>query len=309
MSAKSIPSAALLRQDLAWIRQHFDIDELLNHRITPGDIQQYYSQSNIAYRLVHSLGGAVHMALSQGGRFRFSDYDGHARYLIQHIQSFGQEVLELGCGTGYNLEKLAVSQPGNRFYGVDITHLHVIQAKNRLRNHNNAIVNQGDFHKLSYGNGKFDTVYDVEAVCHAQNIEQVVGEVYRVLKPSGFFILFDGFRVVPSGQLSEDEYLARRLIEKSMALENVVLVDDLITKAEEADFLVKERIDIADQIMPNLLRLRQLIMPWRLLPFGFSIAHQILPANLVNNAIAALLMPYMVGNGYQGYFRILLQKR
>ncbi|MCA9886135.1 MAG: class I SAM-dependent methyltransferase, partial [Anaerolineae bacterium] len=217
-------------------------------------------------------------------------------------------VLELGCGAGFNLRKLAVAQPANQFFGVDLTPSHTRQSRHAVRKYPNATVTNADFHYLPFTDELFNILYDVESVCHSDNIGNVLAEAWRVLKSGGSFILFDGFRVVPSAKLTEDEYLARRLIEKSMAIDEAILISDFLDEARRQDFIVEECTDLASQIMPNLKRLRQILTVWRSIPGLFDVSCLLLPREMAQNAIAALLMPSMVGQGYQGYYRIILQK-
>lgn len=297
-----------LKRDLGWIHQHFNVDELLGHTVSHQDIQRYYTRSSLAYRLLHSLDGAVHMSLSKDGRFRFSDYAAQVQQLASLIPQSNASVLELGCGAGFNLRKLSAAQSANQFFGVELTPSHARQSRHAVRKHPNTNITNADFHYLPFADASFDTMYDVESVCHSDNIAQVLAEAWRVLKPGGSFILFDGFRVAPSEKLTKDEYLARRLIEKSMAIDEAILISDFLDEARRQDFIVEECTDLASQIMPNLKRLRQILTVWRSIPGLFDVSCLLLPREMAQNAIAALLMPSMVGQGYQGYYRIILQK-
>jgi len=96
------------------------------------------------------------------------------------------KILDIGCGTGRNLELL------NKFgftSGIDSSKLAVKFCKKRgLKN-----INYGLANKLSYSLSVFDliTLFDVLYHKEIKNDLQVLKEAYRVLKSKGFILVTD----------------------------------------------------------------------------------------------------------------------
>ena len=44
---------------------------------------------------------------------------------------------------------------------------------------------------MSFADGAFDKVYAIEATCHAVDVRNAYGEIYRVLKPGGLFACYE----------------------------------------------------------------------------------------------------------------------
>jgi ubiquinone/menaquinone biosynthesis C-methylase UbiE len=94
------------------------------------------------------------------------------------------EVLEIGIGTGVNLP----------FYPENITTLTVIdpsdavrpRAKKRADATGRTIKwHQGKGEQLPFDDGSFDTVVSADVLCSVDNVDEVLREAYRVLKPGG----------------------------------------------------------------------------------------------------------------------------
>ena len=102
----------------------------------------------------------------------------------------GKRVLDIGCGSGSDLLRLARS--GAKIVGLDITDRAVELSKKRLISEN-----FNDFFITKY-NGKsfdffedasFDLVISSGVLHHTPFIDDIISEVYRVLSPNGKFSL------------------------------------------------------------------------------------------------------------------------
>ncbi len=94
----------------------------------------------------------------------------------------------------------------------------------------NRFVVTGDFHDVQYGDRSFDAVY-TNALDHAFDLERVIAEAKRVLKPLGVFIA----EIVRG---SKDEGGREPGDFESIWWEHV---DDLIARIERAGFAVRSR--------------------------------------------------------------------
>ena len=94
----------------------------------------------------------------------------------------GRRVLELGCGTGIFLEKVAAS--GARLVGLDLSEDLLAKARARLGAVSNVVLHRGNAEHLPYADATFDTVYG-SSVLHHLDLDRALGEVLRVLRPGG----------------------------------------------------------------------------------------------------------------------------
>jgi SAM-dependent methyltransferase len=95
----------------------------------------------------------------------------------------GEKVLEVGCGTGADL--LQFAKHGALATGVDLTTNHVELA--RIRIGELAVVHKADARHLPFEDESFDFVYSHGVLHHCDEPEQVVREIFRVLRPGGRF--------------------------------------------------------------------------------------------------------------------------
>lgn len=118
----------------------------------------------------------------------------HARslypVLLKKLSSLDfNAALDLGCGTGAVMQAILQSFPDKRVYGIDISENMLQKAKEKLQD--NAYLTLGDSEHLPYANETFDVVYCNDSFHHYPAPEKVIAEVYRVLKPTGSFIISD----------------------------------------------------------------------------------------------------------------------
>jgi 2-polyprenyl-6-hydroxyphenyl methylase/3-demethylubiquinone-9 3-methyltransferase len=101
----------------------------------------------------------------------------------------GKNVLDLGCGGGFMSEALALR--GATVIGIDPAEKAIAIAQRHATHQNLSIrylVGTGE--RLPVAGGSIDYVVCVDVLEHVVDLEQVIGEVRRVLRPGGMF-LFD----------------------------------------------------------------------------------------------------------------------
>ena len=94
----------------------------------------------------------------------------------------GRRALELGCGTGIFLEKVAPS--GARLVGLDLSEDLLARARGRLGAAPNVTLHRGNAECLPYADASFDAVYG-SSVLHHLDLDRALQEVRRVLRPGG----------------------------------------------------------------------------------------------------------------------------
>jgi ubiquinone/menaquinone biosynthesis C-methylase UbiE len=93
----------------------------------------------------------------------------------------GRDVLEVGCGTGLILEKLA--KIAKRAEGVDLSPGMLALAKQR-----GLVVREGSATELPFDDGSFDVAVSFKVLAHVPDIERALAEMARVCRPGGHVI-------------------------------------------------------------------------------------------------------------------------
>jgi SAM-dependent methyltransferase len=94
----------------------------------------------------------------------------------------GKLALEIGCGTGLFLEKVAPA--GARLVGIDLSLDLLAKARSRLAGVPNVVLHRGNAEHLPYAASSFDAVYG-SSVLHHLDLDRALAEVFRVLRPGG----------------------------------------------------------------------------------------------------------------------------
>lgn len=115
-----------------------------------------------------------------------------AEFHIPEIAKFenfkDRDVLEIGCGLG--TDGLQFAKAGARYVGVDLTPAAVSLSKEHFSLFNiNGIFFEVNAEKLPFPDNNFDHVYSFGVIHHSPDIEAIVREIYRVLKPNGTFCI------------------------------------------------------------------------------------------------------------------------
>jgi len=103
----------------------------------------------------------------------------------------GDVVLEIGVGTGFSLKEIAKSVGAvGKAYGIDITPEMLRLTEKRLRKAglmDRVELQEGDARAIPYEDNMFDAVYMAATLelFDTPDIPKVLGEIKRVLKPSG----------------------------------------------------------------------------------------------------------------------------
>lgn len=99
-------------------------------------------------------------------------------------------VLDIGCGGGININRMA--QNAKKVYGVDysIESVKLSQEVNKeYVSRGKVEILEGNVESLPFNDDTFDIITAFETVYFWPNIEKSFGEVKRVLKPGGIFMI------------------------------------------------------------------------------------------------------------------------
>lgn len=118
----------------------------------------------------------------------------------------GAKILDLGCGTGLELDHYFKINESARVTCIDVAvkMLEKLKAKFSGRN---IIVKEGSYFEIPFERGYYDAAVSVESLHHFSGEEKVFlyKKIYDALKEDGYFVLTDYFA------LSEEQELEFRL--------------------------------------------------------------------------------------------------
>ena len=115
--------------------------------------------------------------------------DGHGdvvRQVIEHMEfKAGDQILDLGCGSGWGTRLLANGAPGSGAIGVDVSPEMISKADSLHDWTYRARYEKGTFEALDFPDGKFNKIFSMEALYYAIDLDRALAEMFRVLKPGG----------------------------------------------------------------------------------------------------------------------------
>jgi len=105
----------------------------------------------------------------------------------------GDRVLDVGCGFGHEVRRLADSAgPQGRVVGVDRNSAMIAEARRRAAHLTNAVAYEvGDAHHLALPDDTFDLCRTERVLRYLENPEGTLREMARVVRSGGFVVSFD----------------------------------------------------------------------------------------------------------------------
>ncbi|MEA3255733.1 MAG: class I SAM-dependent methyltransferase [Candidatus Altiarchaeota archaeon] len=101
-----------------------------------------------------------------------------------------KQALEVGCGVGVVSSYLA-EKYGWDVTGIDLDPDQIKRAKNNNIKDESLKFLEADATRLPFENNEFDMVLSFDALHHIPDWDKALGEISRVLKPEGFYVLND----------------------------------------------------------------------------------------------------------------------
>ena len=151
---------------------------------------------------------------------RLDGYDEHMRRDIESADEFypftaerlACHILDLGCGTGLELEELFLLNPSAKVTGIDLSQGMLSALKKKFVDRDVSLI-VGSYFSVPFGVDAFDAAVSVESLHHFTKEEKIplYAKLCRALKENGYFILTDYFS--PSDEAEREyrnEYLARK---------------------------------------------------------------------------------------------------
>ncbi|KAG2234255.1 sterol 24-C-methyltransferase [Thamnidium elegans] len=214
---------------------------------------QAQNMTNAFYDLVtdfyeYGWGQSFHFAkLYKGDTFE-ENINRHEAYLALKLGlKKGMRVLDTGCGVGGPLREIVKFSNGAHVTGINnnsyqLQRCEAYSIKYGLSDYTDFI--KGDFTKMPIEDETFDSVFSVEATVHAPHLEQVYGEIYRVLKPGGRFACYEW---CTTDVYDENDISMKKVvhaIEQGNSISKLYTTKECIKALETVGFKVLEQADI-----------------------------------------------------------------
>lgn len=181
---------------------------------------------------------------------RLDGYDEHMRRNIEGASGFyaytasllpsaeGSRVLDLGCGTGLELEEYFAVNPGAAVTGIDLSEamLHALKAKFPDKD---LTLIRASYFDVPLGNGQYDAAVSVESLHHfpAEMKTSLYEKMYSALAEKGIFVLTDYF--AESEEMEKEYFQNLAALKKEQGLSDDVFYhyDTPLTVEHEMDVL------------------------------------------------------------------------
>lgn len=162
---------------------------------------------------------------------------GRLRYFDKLIDWQGKAVLDLGCAGGFMAE--ALDDRHAQVTGIDPA-AEAIEAARSHATERTITYDVGVGEALPYEDAQFDAVVCVDVLEHVEDVQKVLAEVARVLKPGGMF-LFDTINRNPLSRLATitiAEDILRLLPKGTHDPDMFIKPDELVARLKAARFSV-----------------------------------------------------------------------
>lgn len=151
-------------------------------------------------------------------------------FLVKNIDE-SKSIIELGCGTGLNLETInSLNLKFNKYLGLDFSPNMLKKAKIKLKDASNVRFQKKDITKLNDIDEKFDIIICTWVLSHLKSPSKVANQAQELLNDNGkLFLIFltkpkwyVGIWFNPIGKyLFQSEYVSDKEIKKINNIKNI----------------------------------------------------------------------------------------
>ena len=180
---------------------------------------------------------------------RLEGYDEHMRTAIEGAEEFYPftaaqlpcgHILDLGCGTGLELEYYVNQHPKGKVTGIDLSAGMLDALREKFPRQDMTLI-QGSYFDVPFGTACFDAAVSVESLHHFSQEEKIplYTRLYAALKDDGYFILTDYFAPDDAYEAFYRQELLRLKAEQGIADQDFYHYDTPLTVAHETQGLTK----------------------------------------------------------------------
>lgn len=174
---------------------------------------------------------------------RVGDYEEHMSLwkegyekLARLLPEWAANILDLGCGTGLELDEILKLRPEVKVTGIDLCPAMLSKLREK---HPGVEIRCEDYFKAELGEELFDCVITFESLHHftSEKKQELFGKIHRALKPGGIFLEVD---YLAACQEEEDllmDFCGRKRREEGIPEDVFVHFDTPLTAEHEMELI------------------------------------------------------------------------
>ena len=149
-------------------------------------------------------------------------------------------ILDLGCGTGLELEEYFLLNPSARITGIDLSQGMLSALKKKFADKDITLICSSYF-DVHFGMSLFDSAVSVESLHHFTKAEKVplYAKLHRALKDSGYFVLTDYFSLTDEEEQMHRQNLSELKTEQGISDDAFYHYDTPLTVKHETEALLE----------------------------------------------------------------------
>ena len=181
---------------------------------------------------------------------RLDGYEEHQLTCIESAQEFypftanclpmeqNVNILDLGCGTGLELDYYFKLNPSAKVTGIDLATGMLATLKEKFSDKNITLI-QGSYFDVPFSENTYDAAVSVESLHHFAKDEKVplYRTLYKALRPGGYFILTDYFAPTKDEEIFYRNELSRLKAEQGITDDEFYHYDTPLTVEHEIQAL------------------------------------------------------------------------
>ena len=181
--------------------------------------------------------------------------DGYDEHMMTNIESANEfypftakqlpiaencQVLDLGCGTGLELQEYYTLNPSAKVTGIDLSQGMLAELKRKFVGKDITLV-LGSYFDVSLGENVFDAAVSVESLHHFTKEEKVAlySKLHTALKDKGYFILTDYFSLSDEEEKMHRQKLIALKAEQGISDDEFYHYDTPLTVKHESEALIE----------------------------------------------------------------------
>ena len=193
---------------------------------------------------------------------RLDGYDEHMMTNIESARDFypftasclpmddGCDVLDLGCGTGLELEEYLQRNPNAKITGIDLSQGMLDALREKLGDFDISLI-CGSYFDVPFGEERFDAAVSVESLHHFTQEAKIplYAKLRNGLKPGGYFILTDYFALTDGQEQASFTELAQLKGAQGITDDTFYHFDTPLTVQHETEALLKAGFSSVEVLM------------------------------------------------------------
>jgi ubiquinone/menaquinone biosynthesis C-methylase UbiE len=158
----------------------------------------------------------------------------------------GDRILDIGAGKGEKAARILQTFPGTEVFAVDPNERRITEAK---RDHPDVRSTVAGAEKLPFNDAFFDKAYSTMALHHFSDLDRALGEISRVVRPGGSYVILE---VEPGSPLGRLFRFFGRLVGEKM---QIMTEEQLLVRLQRAaSFRVARSVSLGSSYLVQLAR-------------------------------------------------------